>query len=110
MENLERRTSPSVTPPPPIGARSPGGVALGQPPAVAEAALFNEMAAQHLDARGVPAVPGGSDARDGDGTPDAPEFDFHAKGGEYGKGRIPSRFENHNNWRCRLPILYILRP
>src|SRR2546422_338668 len=44
MENLERRTSPSVTPPPPIGARSPGGVALGQPPAVAEAALFNEMA------------------------------------------------------------------
>src|SRR2546428_3472987 len=50
MENLERRTSPSVTAPPPIGARSPGGVALGQPPAVAEAALFNEMAAQHLDA------------------------------------------------------------
>jgi len=50
MENLERRTSPSVTPPPPIGARSGDRVALGRAPAAAEAGLFNEMAAQHLDA------------------------------------------------------------
>src|SRR5438105_148278 len=50
MEHLERRTSPPVTPPPPIAARSQDRVTLGPAPAGAEPALFNEMAAQHLDA------------------------------------------------------------
>ncbi|HYM91242.1 MAG TPA: sigma-70 family RNA polymerase sigma factor [bacterium] len=50
MEQLERRTSPVVTPPSPVELGSPAKPALGQPPNAAEEALFNEMAAQHLDA------------------------------------------------------------
>ena len=50
MEHLEGRTSPPVTAPPPIRVGTPDKVALGQTPAVAEAALFNQMAAEHLDA------------------------------------------------------------
>ena len=68
------------------------------------------LAAQDLDAGGVSAVFGGSDARDGDGPADDPEFDFHGKVGEYWKGGVPSRFENYNHWRSRPPIPYIWRP
>ncbi len=51
MEHLERRTTTSVAPPLPIELGGPGKSApLGHMPAAAEAALFNEMAAQHLDA------------------------------------------------------------
>jgi len=51
MEHLERGATTSVPPAPPIGlggSQRPG--ALGQGPGAAEAALFNEMATQHLDA------------------------------------------------------------
>src|SRR5438445_328250 len=54
MEHLERRTSPPVTPPPPIAARSQDRVTLGPAPAGAEPALFNEMAAQPLPHPGRP--------------------------------------------------------
>jgi len=54
MEHLERRTSsvvtPAVTPPPQVDLQRPAKPALGPPPEGAEASLFNEMAAQHLDA------------------------------------------------------------
>jgi len=50
MEHLERRTSQVVTPPSPIELGSPAKPVLGQTPSTAEEALFNEMAAQHLDA------------------------------------------------------------
>jgi RNA polymerase sigma-70 factor, ECF subfamily len=51
MEHLERGATTSGPPAPPIGlggSQRPG--ALGQGPGAAEAALFNEMATQHLDA------------------------------------------------------------
>ena len=51
MEHLERRATPSVSPALPMGlggSQRPG--ALGQGSGADEAALFNEMATQHLDA------------------------------------------------------------
>jgi len=51
MEHLERGATASAPPAPPIGmggSQRPG--ALGQGPGADEAALFNEMATQHLDA------------------------------------------------------------
>lgn len=50
MEHLERRPSQVVTPPSPVELESPAKPALGQTPNTAEEGLFNEMAAQHLDA------------------------------------------------------------
>jgi RNA polymerase sigma-70 factor, ECF subfamily len=47
---LERRTPSVVIPPSPVGVESPPKPALGPTPEGAEASLFNEMAAQHLDA------------------------------------------------------------
>ncbi len=50
MEHLERRTPSVVIPPSPVGVESPPKPTLGPTPEGAEASLFNEMAAQHLDA------------------------------------------------------------
>ena len=49
MEHLERRASMPATPPAVGLGGSPGGARLGQGPKAAEAALFDEMATQHLD-------------------------------------------------------------
>jgi RNA polymerase sigma-70 factor (ECF subfamily) len=51
MEHLERGTTTSVTPPLPIGlGGSEESVSLRKGTGTSEAALFNEMATQHLDA------------------------------------------------------------
>jgi RNA polymerase sigma-70 factor, ECF subfamily len=51
MEHLERRATTSVTPPLPIGlGGSEESVSLRKGTGTSEAALFNEMATQHLDA------------------------------------------------------------
>jgi RNA polymerase sigma-70 factor (ECF subfamily) len=51
MEHLERRATASVTPPLPMGlGGSEESVSLRKGTGTSEAALFNEMATQHLDA------------------------------------------------------------
>jgi len=49
MEHLERSARMPVTPPAVGLGRSPGGARQAQGPKAAEAALFDEMATQHLD-------------------------------------------------------------